>query len=78
MPRVLRRQLISTLQEVYVDNSLYSFDEEQRGRDRPLHLDDEATVCAQRVLPIFELGSPRHYRNGILWRVSIYERNCPA
>ena len=75
VPKVLRRLLVSNLQDVYVDKSRYSFDEERRDRDRPLHLDDEATLYAQRLLPMFELGSPRHFRNGILWRVTIYERN---
>ena len=44
---------------------------------RPLYLYMywEATLAAQRLLPLFELGSPRHYRDGILWRVCIYERH---
>ena len=72
---VLRRHLKFNLREIYVDESYYSFAAEIDGRDRPLYLYEEATRAAQQLLPLFELGSPRHWSNGILWRVCIYERN---
>ena len=77
VPRIVRRELASSLKDIYVDESFYSFDAERNLRDRPLYLYMywEATLAAQRLLPLFELGSPRHYRDGILWRVCIYERH---
>ena len=59
------------LSSFHVGQSYFSFDDERDARPRMLHIFGEATPLAQLLLPILEVTSGWHYRDGVLQRISV-------